>query len=57
MIGGFADGAVVASALLNAVDAAPAADCVAAGVAYLRSLQAGAHHAFPSGTGPSHASL
>ena len=42
-IGAYADGAVVASALLNAVDAAPAEDRVAAGVAYLRSLQAGAH--------------
>ncbi|HEX6819595.1 MAG TPA: tryptophan synthase subunit alpha [Ktedonobacterales bacterium] len=40
-IGGFADGAVVASALLNAVDAAPASERVEAGVAFLRGLQAG----------------
>src|SRR5262249_14579983 len=37
-----ADGAVVASALLNAVEAAPASEQVAAGVAFLRSLQAAA---------------
>ncbi len=35
-----ADGAVVASALLNAVDSAPTAERVAAGVAFLRSLLA-----------------
>ena len=41
-IGAVADGAVVASALLNAVDAAPPDERVAAGVAYLRGLQSGA---------------
>jgi tryptophan synthase alpha chain len=41
-IGTMADGAVVASALLNAVDAAPEGERVSAAVAYLRSLQAGA---------------
>jgi len=50
-IGAYADGAVVASALLNAVDAAPTADRVVAGVAFLRTLQAGAHRAFHAGTG------
>jgi tryptophan synthase alpha chain len=50
-IGAYADGGVVASALLNAVDAAPTADCIVAGVAFLRTLQAGARRAFPSGTG------
>ena len=38
-IGQLADGAVVASALLNAVDAAPPEERVAAGVAFLRALQ------------------
>lgn len=41
-IGTMADGAVVASALLNAVDAAPEAERVAASVDFLRSLQSGA---------------
>lgn len=41
-IGTLADGAVVASALLNAVDAAPPEERVAAGVAFLRALQSGA---------------
>ena len=40
-IGQIADGAVVASALLNAVDAAPDGQRVAAGVAFLRELQGG----------------
>jgi tryptophan synthase alpha chain len=48
-IGAYAEGAVVASALLNAVDAVPAADRIAAGVAFLGTLQAGAHRAFPAG--------
>jgi tryptophan synthase alpha chain len=39
-----ADGAVVASALLNAVDAAPESERVAAGVAFFRSLQTAAGH-------------
>jgi tryptophan synthase alpha chain len=43
-IGHIADGAVVASALLNAVDAAPPAERVAAGVTFLRSLQSGVRH-------------
>lgn len=42
-IGKFADGAVVASALLNAVDAAPEAHRVAAGVAFFQTLSSGAH--------------
>ena len=42
-IGRIADGAVVASALLNAVDAAPPSERVSAGVAFLRELQSGAH--------------
>ncbi len=42
-IGRIADGAVVASALLNAVDAAPPDQRVATGVAFLRDLQSGAH--------------
>ncbi|HST86898.1 MAG TPA: tryptophan synthase subunit alpha [Ktedonobacterales bacterium] len=42
-IGRIADGAVVASALLNAVDAAPPDQRVATGVAFLRELQSGAH--------------
>jgi hypothetical protein len=37
-----AEGAVVASALLNAVDAAPATERIQAGVDFLRALQAGA---------------
>ena len=41
-IGAMAEGAVVASALLNAVDAAPATERVQAGVDFLRALQAGA---------------
>jgi tryptophan synthase alpha chain len=41
-IGAMADGAVVASALLNAVDAAAPDQRVAAGVAYFRALQDGA---------------
>jgi tryptophan synthase alpha chain len=41
-IGRLADGAVVASALLNAVDRAQPEQRVAAGVAFLRLLQAGA---------------
>ena len=41
-IGTLADGAVVASALLNAVDVAPPDERVAAGVAFLRALQTGA---------------
>ena len=41
-IGALADGAVVASALLNAVDAAPPAQRVQTGVAFLRTLQGGA---------------
>jgi tryptophan synthase alpha chain len=41
-IGAMAEGAVVASALLNAVDAAPADRRVQAGVGFLRTLQAGA---------------
>ena len=42
-IGRIADGAVVASALLNAVDSAPTAERVPAAVAFLQSLQVGAH--------------
>ncbi len=41
-IGRIADGAVVASALLNAVDAAPPDERVATGAAFFRKLQAGA---------------
>jgi tryptophan synthase alpha chain len=41
-IGSLADGAVVASALLNAVDAAPSEERVAVGVTFLRTLQSGA---------------
>ena len=41
-IGTMAEGAVVASALLNAVDAAPDGERVQAGVAFLKALQAGA---------------
>lgn len=44
-IGQMADGAVVASALLNTVDHAAPDQRVAAGVAYLRELQAGAQRA------------
>jgi tryptophan synthase alpha chain len=51
-IGAYADAAVVASALLNAADAATAGDRVAAGVAFLRTLQAATHRA-PPGGGPS----
>jgi tryptophan synthase alpha chain len=43
-IGRLADGAAVGSALLNAVDRAEPEQRVAAGVAFLRSLQAGARH-------------
>jgi tryptophan synthase alpha chain len=39
-----ADGAVVASALLDTVDAAPASERVAAGVNFFRSLEAAAGH-------------
>jgi tryptophan synthase alpha chain len=48
-IGRFADGAVIASALLNAVDAAPAdvGERVAAGERFFRSLQDGARHDHP----------
>jgi tryptophan synthase alpha chain len=42
-IGELADGAVVASALLNAVDAAPEPRRVAAGVAFFQELSSGAH--------------
>lgn len=42
-IGRIADGAVVASALLNAVDAAPPDQRIATGVAFLRELQSGVH--------------
>jgi tryptophan synthase alpha chain len=42
-IGRLAAGAVVASALLNAVDAVPAEERVAAGVAFLRTLQSSAN--------------
>src|SRR5262249_36160358 len=45
-----ADGAVVASALLNAVDAAAAEERVAAGVAFLRTIQSGAQS--PSSSTP-----
>jgi tryptophan synthase alpha chain len=48
-IGALADGAVVASALLNAVDAAPEGERVRAGVAFFRTLQAGTHRAPVSG--------
>ena len=41
-----AEGAVVASALLNAVDAAPANERVQAGVDFLRALQAGAKRGY-----------
>jgi tryptophan synthase alpha chain len=41
-IGTLADGAVVASALLNAVEAAPDAERVEAGVAFFKQLEAGA---------------
>ena len=41
-IGQIADGAVVASALINVVDGAASEDRVATGVAYLRALQSGA---------------
>ena len=41
-IGAMAEGAVVASALLNAVDAAPTNERVQTGVDFLRTLQAGA---------------
>jgi tryptophan synthase alpha chain len=41
-IGRIADGAVVASALLDVVDSVPAAERIPAAVAFLRSLQAGA---------------
>lgn len=47
-IGRIADGAVVASALLNAVDAAPAGERVQTAVAFLRSLQAGARLTAPT---------
>ncbi|MFI5275103.1 MAG: tryptophan synthase subunit alpha [Ktedonobacterales bacterium] len=44
-IAAIADGAVVASALLDAVDAAPTEGRAEAAVAFLRTLQAGAAHA------------
>lgn len=50
-IGRIADGAVVASALLNAVDAAPPAERVATAVDFLRGLQAGARIGAPTTTG------
>jgi tryptophan synthase alpha chain len=46
-VGELADGAVVASALLNAVDAAPEGERVAAGVAFFRRLAAGAQPTEP----------
>lgn len=46
-IGEVADGAVVASALLNAVDAAPQSRRVAAGVAFFQQLSGGAHKSAP----------
>ena len=48
-IGELADGAVVASALLNAVDAAPQAERVQAGVAFFREQATGATKASPGG--------
>jgi tryptophan synthase alpha chain len=51
-IGRSANGAVIASALLNAVDAAAPEKRVAAGVAFLRGLQAGARTAGASSTTP-----
>jgi tryptophan synthase alpha chain len=47
-IGALADGAVVASALLNAVDAAPEATRVAAGVAFFKELTTGSHRPAPA---------
>jgi tryptophan synthase alpha chain len=44
-IGTLADGAVVASALLNAVDAAPPSERVNAGVAFFKGLQSAAQQA------------
>jgi tryptophan synthase alpha chain len=46
-IGRIADGAVIASALLNAVDAAPEGERVAAGERFFRALQAGARRDQP----------
>ena len=51
-IGRIADGAVVASALLNAVDAAPPTERVQTAGDFLRSLQAGARLATPAATPP-----
>ncbi len=48
-VGEIAEGAVVASALLNAVDAAPEGEKVAAGIAYFQQLVAGARKTAPSG--------
>jgi tryptophan synthase alpha chain len=48
-IGELADGAIVASALLNAVDAAPQAERVQAGVEFFRELTTGAHRPAQSG--------
>jgi tryptophan synthase alpha chain len=50
-IGRVADGAAVGSALLNAVDAAPPAERVAAAVEFLRGLQAGAQIGAPTTPG------
>jgi tryptophan synthase alpha chain len=50
-VGGLADGVVVASALLNAVDAAPAAGRVAAGVAFFEGLAGGARRPAPPAAG------
>lgn len=47
-IGQIADGAVVASALINAVDAAAPEERVATGVTFLRGLQSGAKLAQPA---------
>jgi tryptophan synthase alpha chain len=51
-IGSIADGAVIGSALLNAVDAVASDDRVEAGVAFLRGLQAGAQAAGASSSAP-----
>jgi tryptophan synthase alpha chain len=52
-IGTIADGAVVASALLNTVDAALPAERVTVGVAFLRTLQSGARLAASAAASPS----
>ena len=51
-IGRFADGAVIASALLNAVDAAPEQERVAAGERFFRALQSDARREQPRWTTP-----